>query len=114
MLLGKVKIHEIAKKLGLGSKEVLDKAIELGMDVKTHMSSISEEEASKLESKFSGAKKESKEVKEKKDTPVIIRRAVIVSDADEANKKEVKQENKKVTRDVGFVENERKRDYNPK
>ena len=112
MLLGKVKIHEIAKKLGLGSKEVLDKAIELGMDVKTHMSSISEEEASKLESKFSVAKKESKEVKEKKDTPVIIRRAVIVSDADEANKKEVKQESKKVTRDVGFVENERKRDYN--
>ena len=110
--MGKVKIHEIAKKLGLNSKEVLDKAIELGMDVKTHLSSISEEEAEQLESKFPKAKKENKEVKEKKDTPVIIRRAVIVSDIDEPSKKEVKQENKKITRDVGFVERERKRDYN--
>ena len=103
----KIKIHEIAKKLGLNSKDVLDKAIELGMDVKTHMSSISEEEASKLEAKLSGSKKE---VKEKKDNPVIIRRAVIVSD-DEA-KKEVKQETKKPAQNVGFIETQRKKDYN--
>ena len=69
--MGKIKIHEIAKKLGVNSKEVLEKAIELGMEVKTHMSSVSEEEAKILETKFSGVKKE---VKEKKETPVIIRR----------------------------------------
>ena len=110
--MGKVKIHEIAKKLGLGSKEVVEKAIELGIDVKSHMSSISEEDAKKLEGKFSGVKKENKEVKEKKDTPVIIRREVIVSDLDTTNKKEIKQETKKTTHDVGFIERDRKKDYN--
>ena len=62
-LLGKVKLHEIAKKIGVNSKEVLEKAIELGMEVKSHMSSIEEEDAKKLESKFYGVKKEVKEKK---------------------------------------------------
>ena len=108
--MGKIKIHEIAKKLGLNSKEVLEKAIELGMEVKTHMSSVSEEEAKKIESKFAAVPK--KEVKEKKDTPVIIRREVIVSNIEEPAKKEVNKEVKKQTRDVGFIERERKKDYN--
>ncbi len=38
--MGKIKIHEIAKKIGVNSKEVLEKALELGLDVKTHMSSV--------------------------------------------------------------------------
>ena len=105
--MGKIKIHEIAKKLGVNSKEVLEKAIELGMEVKSHMSSIEEEEAKKIESKFSGAKKE---VKEKKETPVIIRREVILTE--DNNKKEQKVEEKKQSRDVGFIERERKKDYN--
>ena len=105
--MGKIKIHEIAKKLGVNSKEVLEKAIELGMEVKTHMSSVSEEEAKKLETKFLGAKKE---VKEKKETPVIIRREVIVTD--ESKKTEPKMEERKKSRDVGFIERERKKDYN--
>ncbi len=105
--MGKVKIHEIAKKIGINSKEVLEKAIELGMEVKTHMSSVTEEEAKKIEAKFSGAKKE---VKEKKETPVIIRREVIVTD--ENKKVEPKLEENKKQRDVGFIERERKKDYN--
>ena len=47
ILLGKIKIHEIAKKLGVNSKDVLEKAQELGLDVKTHMSSVDESEAKK-------------------------------------------------------------------
>ncbi len=105
--MGKIKIHEIAKKIGVNSKEVVEKAIELGMEVKSHMSSIEEEEAKKLESKFSGVKKE---VKEKKEIPVIIRREVILTE--ENNKKEQKVEEKKQSRDVGFIERERKKDYN--
>ncbi len=107
--MAKVKIHEVAKKIGVNSKDVLEKALELGLDVKTHMSSIEESDAKKLESKFSGVKKE---VKEKKETPVIIRREVIVSD-NEANKvKETKKDDRKPNRDVGFIERERKTDYN--
>ena len=46
-LLGKIKIHEIAKKLGLTSKEVLDVANKLNINVKSHLSAITEEEAGK-------------------------------------------------------------------
>ena len=39
-LLGKVKIHEIEKKMGLTSKEVIDKALELKIEAKSHLSAI--------------------------------------------------------------------------
>ena len=61
--MGKIKIHEIAKKIGVNSKEVLEKALELGLDVKTHMSSVDESDAKKIEAKFSNANTK-KEVKE--------------------------------------------------
>ena len=48
-LLGKIKIHEIAKKLGLTSKEVLEVANKLNIEVKSHMSGVDDEEAKKIE-----------------------------------------------------------------
>ena len=48
-LLGKIKIHEIAKKIGLTSKEVLDAASKLKIEAKSHMSGVSEEEAKQIE-----------------------------------------------------------------
>ncbi len=107
--MGKIKIHEIAKKLGLSSKEVLEKALELGLNVKTHLSSLDEKDAEKLESKLSSSKKE---VKEKSSGPVIIRREVIMADNEESKKAESKVEERKTSRDVGFIERQRKTDYN--
>ena len=107
--MGKVKLHEIAKKIGVNSKEVVEKAIELGLDVKSHMSTVEETDAKKIESKFAGVKKE---VKEKKEEPVIIRRAVIVSEDENEKLKQEKKTEKKQNRDVGFIERERKTDYN--
>ena len=46
-LLGKIKIHEIAKKLGLTSKEILEIAKKLKIEAKSHMSGIEEIEAKK-------------------------------------------------------------------
>jgi len=111
ILLGKIKIHEIAKKLGVNSKDVLEKAQELGLDVKTHMSSVDESEAKKIEAKFSNNNTK-KEVKEKRDNPVIIRREVIMTDSDATKKEEIKKEQTKRDRDVGFIERQRKTDYN--
>lgn len=108
-MLGKIKIHEIAKKIGVNSKEVLEKALELGLDVKSHMSSVDETDAKKIESKFSVVKKEEKG---KKEEPVIIRRAVIVSDDTNNEVKEEKKIEKRQNRDVGFIERERRTDYN--
>ena len=109
--MGKIKIHEIAKKLGVNSKDVLEKAQELGLDVKTHMSSVDEGEAKKIEAKFSNNNTK-KEVREKRDNPVIIRREVIMTDSDATKKEEIKKEQTKRDRDVGFIERQRKTDYN--
>ena len=109
--MGKIKIHEIAKKLGVNSKDVLEKAQELGLDVKTHMSSVDESEAKKIEAKFSNNNTK-KEVREKRDNPVIIRREVIMTDSDATKKEEIKKEQTKRDRDVGFIERQRKTDYN--
>ena len=112
--MGKVKIHEIAKKLNLNSKEVLEKANELKMDVKSHLSSIDEKEAERLERalKPKNNKKEQTEVSKMGNGPVIIRREVIIADEEVEDKKhEQKNENQRKN-DVGFVQKNRKTDFN--
>ena len=105
--MGKVKVHEIAKKVGVSSKEAVDRAIELGLDVKNHLSTLEDNEAKKLEESFEKVKKDNTD---KNSAPVIIRRQVIRSEEEEKPSK-VKEE--QVTKKgVGFVENERKKDYN--
>ncbi len=47
-MIDKVRVHEIATELGIKSKEVVDKAAEMGIDVKTASSSVSMEEAEKI------------------------------------------------------------------
>ena len=44
----KVRIHEIAKELGIKSKEVVEKAEEIGLKVKTASSAVGEEDAEQL------------------------------------------------------------------
>lgn len=111
--MGKIKIHEIAKKVGLTSKEVLDVANKLKIEAKSHMSGVSEEEAKQIENaltKKEGKKKE-KDVKKEEKAPVIIRREVIIAEEEPAKKKEVvKKETKK--NNVGFVERKQNKDYN--
>jgi len=124
--LGKIKIHEIAKLLGLGSKEVVAKAQELGIEATSHLSSVEEEQANKIKASFKGGekkaiaktekkeeqseKKSSDKKKAEKQTPVIIRREVIRTDIEE---KEEKKEKHEVNRnDVGFVERRKNQDYN--
>ena len=48
--MGKIKIHEIAKELGLSSKEVLEKAKKLGIEVTSHLSNIDDEQANMIKS----------------------------------------------------------------
>ena len=42
MLLGKMKIHELAKEIDKTSKEIITVAQELGIEAKSHMSSLEE------------------------------------------------------------------------
>jgi len=116
-LLGKIKIHEIAKKVGLASKEVIEKARELGIAVTSHLSTIENEQAEKLEQALDDGKtknigKKEKKVKEKEtDTPVIIRRELIITDEDKKKEKQ-EEKNSQNRKDVGFVEREKNQNYN--
>lgn len=130
--MAKIKIHEIAKKIGLTSKEIIEKANELGINVKSHLSSIEEEQAEKIEKSFANKKESKKNDKDKnqgkekskskddkkdfgkdkkkqQETPVIIRREVIVSEAEPEEKSNKKQENKN---NIGFVERNKNKNYN--
>ena len=126
--MGNIKIHEIAKELGVNSKEVLEKARNIGIEVKSHLSSVDEETASKIRNNFK-AKKETveaktvkenkKEVVEKKpkdakkdkksqEEHVIIRREVIISEENKNPENEKSKNNK----NSGFSEQTRNKDYN--
>ena len=48
------RLYEIAKELGKSSKEIVDYAQELGLDVKSHSSSVDESDAKRIAAKFSG------------------------------------------------------------
>ena len=123
-LLAKIKIHEIAKKLDLTSKDIIERATKLGIDVKNHLSSVEEDIAKKIEESF-GKKVnqtrkreevmgEKKSKKESKETPVIIRREVIISE-EEMAKREEEEKKKKIeehNKQVGFVERNTNKDFN--
>ncbi len=115
--MGKVKIHEIAKRLGIPNKEVIDIANKNGIEVKSHLSAITEEEEKKLEKLLIKGESKTKSMENKKETkkeePVIIRRAVIINDEEEARKEEKKKDDQKRKSNVGFIDNNnRKKDYN--
>ncbi len=121
--MGKIKIHEIAKKLNLTSKEVLEVAKKLNIEAKSHLSGVDEEQATKIEKellkntskdKVQTPKENTKKAKkeEKKETPVIIRREVIIEEEQEKKEKEKAQKQQKRNNNVGFVERKQNKDYN--
>ena len=120
----KIKIHEIAKKIGIASKEVLEKAKSLGISVSSHLSGVDDEDARKIENSFgkeadnnenkkkkNTKPKEVKPQKEAKEEPVIIRRQVILEDNEDKTKK-TKTTGTNIHKDVGIVQRERNKDYN--
>ena len=107
----KIKVHELAKKLNVNSKEIMAKALELGIEVKSHLSTITNKEAEKITRSMGKVEKEKNETKKEivSDQPVIMRRTVIIND-DEDKKEEEKKDTKK--QDIGFIDKNRKKDYN--
>ena len=47
----KLRVHELAKELGMTNKETLDLALSLGIGVKTHSSSIEDAQADRVRRK---------------------------------------------------------------
>ena len=117
MLLGKIKLYDIAKELNLTSKEVLEIAKKLNIDAKSNLSAIDEQDANKIKQSVKGAKPKKEDKKpekaksDKNETPVIIRREVIINDETNTNKEQSKKDEKR-NNYVGFVERKQNKDYN--
>ena len=119
--MGKIKIYDLAKELNLASKELLQKVKEMGIEAKSHLSSISDEDVEKIRKNISkktvnndSKKKENKNVatkskKDEKETPVIIRREVII---EEDNKKEATKKQETKQNKNPFVQRKDKKDFN--
>ena len=129
--MGKIKIYDIAKKYDLPSKEVLEIAQKLNIDVKSHLSGVEDEEAKKIEEALKSgnkaekqekktekkvekpaSKKGKQEAKKEEKAPVIIRREVIISEEEEKEKKTEKEKKQEKKNSVGFVERKQNKDYN--
>ena len=120
--MGKIRLSDLAKKLKKSSKELLEFVNNNGFEVKSYLSSVSEEDATKIEELVSGkggnntpAKEEKKSTPKKQenkkvDQPFIIRRSVTIDD--EQPKQDEVRRNSTNRRGVGFVEDRRNKDYN--
>ncbi len=69
--MGKVRVHELAKKMGLESKELLTKLAEAGVEAASHSSSLAEEDLRKFEDFVNPPEEKIEEARIK---PGIIRR----------------------------------------
>ena len=117
--MGKMKLYELAKEMDVSSKELLEQAKEMGINIKSHLSVISDDDVKNLKAKYQRKgvteikpkeeKKPKKENSQKKDNPVIIRREVII---EEEGNKEKKQEPKRNDNKNPFVQRNQKKDYN--
>ena len=125
-LLGKIKLYELAKEMDIPSKELLEMAKKIGIELKSHLSVISDEDVEKLKmdikksnikdnnssqihQKENKSSKLDKKVEEKgiKDNPVIIRREVIIQDEPKKEKEEKRKENQNP-----FVKRNQNKDFN--
>ena len=106
--MAKIKIHELAKELKLGNKEVIEIANKLGLKVTSHLNAIEEKDANRIREKVKG---EDKKSEVKTTGQVIIRREVIVSDEEEEKEKKKQEDAKKKSSDLGFTQ-KRNKDYN--
>ncbi len=119
------KLYEIAKDLNMKNKEIIEVAKEIGIDIKNHLNSVTEDEEKKLLEKISNRSdkkekvkketeikknKENKKEQEKNNQEqVIIRREVILKEEKEKNKNGKKTDREKV---IGKIQKNTQKDYN--
>ncbi len=119
--MGKKKVHELAKELDVNAKDLVNELNKIGVEVKSHLSNLSDEDMkiinssgilAKMEStktSNSNSKKATKSQKNDKGiNPIIIRREIQVVN------QETKEEEKKVEKkeEIGVVTRKNKKDFN--
>ena len=87
--MGKIKVYEMARKVGMNNKDFMMKLQEWGIEVKSHLNVLEDDEVKKIQEKLNEvkpkngsdnkqmAKEQNKKNEKKKDEPRIIRREII-------------------------------------
>ena len=65
-LLGKMKLYELAKEMNVSSKELLEQAKMIGINIKSHLSVISDEDISNLKERYKRQNIDTKKIIHKK------------------------------------------------
>ena len=68
----RMRVHELAKELNLNNKDLIDRILKLGIQVKNHMSTLTESTVQKVRQQFAESKSET--VEEKRIGRAVIRR----------------------------------------
>lgn len=93
--MSKTRVYELAKELKLPSKDIIEKAKQLGITYNSHMSTMEDGEVSKIKASISTKKEAPKKVVEKKETPapkkVEAKKQAAESKKETAKKEEVKK-----------------------
>ncbi len=100
--MGKVKIYEIAKELNMDNKDLIGIAKELGIEAKSHLSSIDEADAKKIKQKLN------KKQTNKKENKDAVKNEKVQNDNAKETKKDSKKESK--NQDQKKIKKEDKKD----
>ena len=93
--MSKTRVYELAKELKLPSKDIIEKAKQLGISYNSHMSTMEDGEIATIKASFSTKKEDPKKVVEKKETPapkkVEAKKEAVQPKKETAKKEEVKK-----------------------
>ncbi len=67
--MSKIRIYELAKQLGVANKDLMEKINSVGIEAKSHMAMLTEEEAAKVTALYQPQKEEPKKEAHKKEAP---------------------------------------------
>ena len=67
--MSKIRIYELSKQLGVANKDLVAKINSIGIEAKSHMAMLTEEEAAKVTALYQPKKEEPKKDAPKKDAP---------------------------------------------
>ena len=115
--MGKMKLYELAKELNLTSKQLLEKAVNLGINVKSHLSNLEGEDVEKLKNNASLKSDEKREEKkETKKDKVEKNKENTKTNKDEQSKEKVKpskdEQSKEVSKQGRKEKNKKNSDQN--
>jgi translation initiation factor IF-2 len=101
-----VRVYELAQELGMTNNEFIDELEKLGIEAKSHMSSIEEEKVEVIKNRLTRAK--AQELVEKRVRPTVIRRRMkkIEPDIETADAEPLKAELPEVEEPVLHIQKE--------